>query len=144
MSWVGCYWGKKRVLKWSRHKNEISEIIGFVRIFWKNNVLEAYLPKMSISGQIVSEIERQQTSNIKTTVLQFTIIGKLLTYPSPKLTMLYVNDRAQSFVSVGKLIVMEEINGTCLLVNKIKMLRMLLNIDTVSTKTYNKGIWQVS
>ena len=39
--------------------------------------------------------------------------------------------------SVGKLIVMEEINGTCLLVNKIKMLRMLLNIDTVSTKTYN-------
>ena len=42
--------------------------------------------------------------------------------------------------SVGKLIVMEEINGTCLLVNKIKMLRMLLNIDTVRTKTYNKGI----
>ena len=28
----------------------------FVRIFWKNNVQEAYLPKMSISGQIVSEI----------------------------------------------------------------------------------------
>ena len=42
--------------------------------------------------------------------------------------------------SVGKLIVMEEINGTCLLVNKIKMLRMLFNIDTVRTKTYNKGI----
>ena len=39
-----------------RHKNEISEIMGFVRIFWKNNVQEAYLPKMSISGQIVSEI----------------------------------------------------------------------------------------
>ena len=30
--------------------------MGFVRIFWENNVQEAYLPKMSISGQIVSEI----------------------------------------------------------------------------------------
>ena len=28
----------------------------FVRIFWKNNFQEAYLPKMNISGQIVSEI----------------------------------------------------------------------------------------
>ena len=45
-----------RVLKWWRHKNEISEIKGFVRIFWKNNVQEAYLPNMSISGQIVSVI----------------------------------------------------------------------------------------
>ena len=45
-----------RVLKWWRHKNEISEIMGFVRIFWKSNVQEAYLPKMSISGQIVSKI----------------------------------------------------------------------------------------
>ena len=42
-----------------RHKNEISEIMGFVRIFWKNNVQEAYLPKMSISGQIVREIVAQ-------------------------------------------------------------------------------------
>ena len=42
-----------------RHKNEISEIMGFVRIFWKNNVQEAYSPKMSISGQIVSEIVAQ-------------------------------------------------------------------------------------
>ena len=42
-----------------RHKNEISEIMGFVRIFWKNNVQEAYLPKMSILGQIVSEIVAQ-------------------------------------------------------------------------------------
>ena len=33
--------------------------MGFVRIFWKNNVQEAYLPKMSISGQIVSEIVAQ-------------------------------------------------------------------------------------
>ena len=30
--------------------------MGFVRILWKNNVQEAYLPKMSISGQIVSEM----------------------------------------------------------------------------------------
>ena len=33
--------------------------MGFVRIFWKNNVQEAYLPKMNISGQIVSEIVAQ-------------------------------------------------------------------------------------
>ena len=33
--------------------------MGFARIFWKNNVQEAYLPKMSISGQIVSEIVAQ-------------------------------------------------------------------------------------
>ena len=43
-----------------RHKNEISEIMGFVRIFWKNNFQEADLPKMSISGQIVSEIVAHQ------------------------------------------------------------------------------------
>ena len=42
-----------------RHKTKISEIMGFVRIFWKNNVQEAYLPKMSISGQIVPEIVAQ-------------------------------------------------------------------------------------
>ena len=42
-----------------RHKNEISEIMGFVRIFWRNNVQEAYLPKMSISEQIVPEIVAQ-------------------------------------------------------------------------------------
>ena len=42
-----------------RHKNEIFEIMGFVTIFWKNNVQEAYLPNMSISEQIVSEIVAQ-------------------------------------------------------------------------------------
>ena len=31
----------------------------FVRIYWKNNVQEAYLPEMSILGQIVSEIVAQ-------------------------------------------------------------------------------------
>ena len=30
--------------------------MGFVKIFWKNNVQEAYSPKMSISAQIVSEM----------------------------------------------------------------------------------------
>ena len=30
--------------------------MGFARIFWKNNVQEADVPKMSISGQIVSEM----------------------------------------------------------------------------------------
>ena len=50
---------QNRVLKWWRHKNEISEIMGFVKIFWKNNVQEAYLLKMSIWGQIVSEIVAQ-------------------------------------------------------------------------------------
>ena len=33
--------------------------MGFARIFWKNNVQEAYLPKMSTSGQIVSDIVAQ-------------------------------------------------------------------------------------
>ena len=30
--------------------------MGFVRVFWKNNIQEDYLPNTSISGQIVSEI----------------------------------------------------------------------------------------
>ena len=30
--------------------------MGFVKIFWKKNIQEAYLPKTNISGQIVSEI----------------------------------------------------------------------------------------
>ena len=29
--------------------------MGFVKIFWKNNVQDAYLPKISVAGQIVSE-----------------------------------------------------------------------------------------
>ena len=36
--------------------------MGFVRIFWENNIQEAYLPKMSISGQIVSDIIAQLCS----------------------------------------------------------------------------------
>ena len=37
--------------------------MGFVRIFWKNNVQEAYLPKINISGQIVSEMLAQLCSD---------------------------------------------------------------------------------
>ena len=67
-----------RVLKWWCHKNEISEIIGFVRIFWKNNVQEAYLPKMSIWGQIVSEIVAQLYSenSIQTLIIFFWVDPK--------------------------------------------------------------------
>ena len=46
--------------------------MGFVRIFWKNNVQEAYLPKMSIWGQTVSEIVAQLFSeNSMQTLLIF-------------------------------------------------------------------------
>ena len=45
--------------KVGHHKHEISEIMGFATIFKKDNVQEAYLPKISISGQIVSEIVAQ-------------------------------------------------------------------------------------
>ena len=48
-----------RVPKWWRHKNEICEIMGFVKIFWKNNVQDAYSPKISNSGEIVSELLAQ-------------------------------------------------------------------------------------
>ena len=59
-----------------RHKNEISEIMGFVRIFWKNNVQGAYLPKMSISEQIVSEIVAQLClENSIKTLLNFFGVG---------------------------------------------------------------------
>ena len=37
--------------------------MGFVRIAWKNNIQEAYLPKTSIVGQIVSEILAQLCSD---------------------------------------------------------------------------------
>ena len=30
--------------------------MGFLKIFWKNNVQDVYLPKISISEQIVPEI----------------------------------------------------------------------------------------
>ena len=37
--------------------------MGFVAIFWKKNIQEAYLPKSSIVGQIVSEILAQLCSD---------------------------------------------------------------------------------
>ena len=50
----------------------------FVRIFWKNNVQEAYLPKMSIWGQIVSEIVAQLYSenSIQTLLIFFWVDPK--------------------------------------------------------------------
>ena len=60
------------------HKKQISEIMGFVRIFWKNNIQEAYLPKISISGQIVSEILAQLCSDNSKTLLNFFGVPKML------------------------------------------------------------------
>ena len=60
-----------RVLKWWHHKNQISEIMGFVRIFWNNSVQEAYLPKISISRQFFSEILAQLFSDNSKTLLNF-------------------------------------------------------------------------
>ena len=37
--------------------------MGVVKIFWKNNVQDAYLPKISMLGQIVSEILAQLCSD---------------------------------------------------------------------------------
>ena len=37
--------------------------MGFVKIYWKNNVQDAYLPKTSFVGQIVSEILAQLCSD---------------------------------------------------------------------------------
>ena len=42
---------------------EYCEILGFVRIFWKNNIQEAYFPKTSLVGQIVSVIMAQLCSD---------------------------------------------------------------------------------
>ena len=52
-----------RVPKCDVIENEICEIMGFVKIFWKNNVQDAYSPKISNSGQIVSEILAQICSD---------------------------------------------------------------------------------
>ena len=42
-----------------RHKKWICEIMGFVRMFWKKNIQEAFLPKTNIVEEIVSEILAQ-------------------------------------------------------------------------------------
>ena len=53
--------------------------MGFIRIFWKNNIQEVYLSKTSISGQIVSEILAQLCSNDSIQILlnltQFIALG---------------------------------------------------------------------
>ena len=65
-----CY--HNRVLKWWSHKNEISEIVGFVRIFWKNNIQEAYFSKMSIFGaNCLWDVSRLYSENSIQTLLIF-------------------------------------------------------------------------
>ena len=51
-----------RVPKCDVIENEICEIMGFVKIFWKNNVQGAYSPTISNLEQIVSEILAQLCS----------------------------------------------------------------------------------
>ena len=46
--------------------------MGFVKIYWKNNVQDAYLPKTSIVGQIVSEILAQLCSDDSIQILILT------------------------------------------------------------------------
>ena len=48
---------------------EYKSVTWFVSIIWNNNVQEAYLPEMSISGQIVSEIIAQLYSENSTQTL---------------------------------------------------------------------------
>ena len=43
--------------------------MGFVRIFWKKNIQEAFLPKTSIVGQIVFEILAQLCSDDSIVIL---------------------------------------------------------------------------
>ena len=52
-----------RVPKCDVIENEICEIMGFVKIFWKSNVQDAYSPKISNLGLIVSEILAQLCSD---------------------------------------------------------------------------------
>ena len=52
-----------RVPKCDAIENEIFEIMGFVKIFSKNNVQDTYSLKISNLGQIVSEILAQLCSD---------------------------------------------------------------------------------
>ena len=52
--------------------------MAFVRIFWKNNVQEAHLPKISILEQIFSEILAQLCSDNSKTLLSFLGVPKML------------------------------------------------------------------
>ena len=64
-----------RVLKCDVIKNQICEITGFVGIFSKNIIQEAYLPKTSIVGQIVSEILAQLYSDDSLQILLNSDLG---------------------------------------------------------------------
>ena len=64
-----------RVLKCDVIKNKICEIMGFVGIFSKNIIQEAYLPKTSIVGQIVSEILAQLCSDDSLQILLNSDLG---------------------------------------------------------------------
>ena len=59
-----------RVLKCDVIKNWICEIMGFVKIFWKKHIYEAFLPKTSIVEQIVSEILAQLCSDDSIQILR--------------------------------------------------------------------------
>ena len=54
--------------------------MGFLRILWKNNVQEAHLLKISILGQIVSEILAQLCSDNSKTLLNFLGVPKMLIF----------------------------------------------------------------
>ena len=58
-----------RVPKCDVIENEICEIMGFVKIFRKKNVQDAYSPKISNLGQIVSEILTQLCSDDSVQIL---------------------------------------------------------------------------
>ena len=51
------------MIEMTKFSSKNSEIMGFVKIFWKNNVQDAYSPKISNLGQIVSEILAQLCSD---------------------------------------------------------------------------------
>ena len=64
-----------RVLKCDVIKNQICEIMGFVGIFSKNIIQEAYLLKTSIVGQFVSEILAQLCSDDSLQILLNSDLG---------------------------------------------------------------------
>ena len=72
-----------RVPKCDVIEDEICEIMGFVKIFWKNNVQDSYSPKISKLGQIVSEILAQLCSDDSIQILlNLTWFLILLTEPN--------------------------------------------------------------
>ena len=75
---------KYRVPKCEVIKNEICEIMGFVKIFRKNNVQDAYSPKISNLEQIVSEILTQLCSDDSIQIL-LNLIWFLILWTKPNL-----------------------------------------------------------